>query len=296
LAAGAQRGYHFNRGANNGELKTMTASADDGAPEDKDAAYRWDGGKWRGGCYPNWEAGQSDYQADERRLWADHVRATRANVVISFATLVAAIVAGIVAYGAYQTGLDAVAEGKRQTAEAKRQADAADRQINLAKEAEFRQLRAYVYVRRYSIVADQTTAAAKVEVYHAGRTPAYRIRIDTQMMVAPYLVGELKLPDVTSPSVGSVDHTEHSILYSTEFLPQTTVMPKGTEEAMRLVWSKDSAIGDQRLYLHGVVRYLDVFGIEGLQPERRYEFCFVYHPERDVMGSEHGCEKYNKPG
>jgi len=109
------------------------------------------------------------------------------------------------------------------------------------------------------------------------------------------LTGELMLPDVTSGNVSPVDHFEESILYNTESIPRTISMPQA-DEAMRAVWSKDPLIGDNRIYLHGVVRYLDVFGIEGLQPERRYEFCFVYHPERDAIGSERGCEKYNKPG
>jgi hypothetical protein len=172
----------------------------------------------------------------------------------------------------------------------------ANQQLAVSKDTEIRQLRAYLHIRYFPIVADQTTAAAKIEINHAGATPAYKIKLDTQMSVARYLVGDLDLPDITSPNVGPVERSEYSILYSTEFIPKTVTMLAYATEAMRAVWSKDPLIGDNRLYLHGVVRYLDVFGIEGLQPERRYEFCIVYHPERDPTGSERGCEKYNKPG
>jgi hypothetical protein len=169
-------------------------------------------------------------------------------------------------------------------------------QLGVAKDTEIRQLRAYLYVRRYPVVADQTTATVKIEVYHAGVTPAYKIKIDTQMSVARYLVGDPGLPDITSPNVGPVERTERSVSYGNDFIPVDVSIPKWSVEAMRAVWSQDPLIGDNRLYVHGVVRYLDVFGVEGLQPERRYEFCFVYHPERDPTGSERGCEKYNKPG
>jgi hypothetical protein len=167
---------------------------------------------------------------------------------------------------------------------------------NTSADSEIRQLRAYLYVRRFPIVADQNTAAAKIEINHAGATPAYNIRLDAMILVGRYLVGDPELPDVTSQSVGGVDRSQYSILYSTENIPKVISLPAGSQEAMHLVWSKDPAIGDQRLYLFGVVRYLDIFGVEGLQPERRYEFCFVYHPERDTVGSERGCEKHNKPG
>ncbi len=47
--------------------------AKDGAPED-DAQYRWDDSKWRIPPYKHWEAGNSYYQAYERRYWRHQVR------------------------------------------------------------------------------------------------------------------------------------------------------------------------------------------------------------------------------
>jgi hypothetical protein len=64
-----------------------------------------------------------------------------------------------------------------------------------------------------------------------------------------------------------------------------------------LTTSSDPLIGDHRFYVHGVIRYRDIFGLENPGvPDRRYEFCFIFHPEREPNGTEKGCEQYNKPG
>jgi hypothetical protein len=237
-------------------------------------------------------AREERHRVAERRHW------TFEKVGGFFALLFTAIAGGgaiasaIASFGAWNAATKAVTE-------ANRQAIAAEAQIAIAKDTEGRQLRAYLYVRRYPIVADQTSATVKIEVHAAGTTPAYKIKIDTQMSVVQYLVGQLNLPDITSQNVSPVERTEQSALYGIDFIPIDVSMPKYSQEAMRAVWAKDPLIGDNRFLVHGVVRYLDVFGAFGekdLQPERRYEFCFIYHPERDPTGSERGCEKYNKPG
>jgi hypothetical protein len=226
----------------------------------------------------NYEAAQSNRANHDKKtlFWA-----RVAGIGVSIYTVLTLAIVGASIYSAKQ---------------AKISADAARATARIASDTEVRQLRAYLYVRRYPIVADQMTAAVKIELNQAGVTPAYNIRLDAMILVERYLVGAPALPDVTSQSVGSVDRTQYSILYSTENIPKVISLPPDSHEAMHLVWSKDSAIGDQRLYLFGVVRYFDIFGVEGLQPERRYEFCFVYHPDRDPIGSERGCEKHNKPG
>ena len=163
----------------------------------------------------------------------------------------------------------------------------------IAKNGSITQTRAYLYVSHEPIVATQNSLSAAISIHHAGLTPAYKIQVDTMMEVGRYLVGETRLPDVTSGSVGGVERHTYSILYSTQEIPITVSVPLNADEAMRAVRSNDPLIGDNRIYLHGVVRYLDIFGVENLQPERRYEFCFVYHPDRDPTGGERGCEKYN---
>jgi hypothetical protein len=94
-----------------------------------DPQYRWDDDQWRVPPYKHWEAGNSDYEADERNFWQHQVRALWANVGIGIATLTAAGAAAIIAYGAYQAGSAAVVEAKKQTTEAHRQADAAINQL-----------------------------------------------------------------------------------------------------------------------------------------------------------------------
>lgn len=116
------------------------------------------------------------------------------------------------------------------------------------------------------------------------------------MMVSRYLTGDLQLPDVTSQSVGGTNHSEQAILFGEPAVEHYVSFVGPVDEAMRAVWSKDPLIGDNRVYVHGVVRYLDIFGIDDPKLERRYEFCWVFHPVRDPAGSERGCEKYNKPG
>lgn len=166
-------------------------------------------------------------------------------------------------------------------------------QASVAKDTEIRQLRAYLYVRRFPITVIPSTASAIIEIDHAGTTPAYNVRLDADMMVAEYLVGKLRFSDVTSPNVSHIMHSQYSIMYSTEHIPETVSMPPGATEAMKLALAPNS---NYRFYIYGVLRYLDIFGLDKLQPERRYEFCFIYKPQTGDIGTERGCEDYNKPG
>jgi hypothetical protein len=166
-------------------------------------------------------------------------------------------------------------------------------QLHISRDTEVRQLRAYLYVRRFPISVSSATASATIEINHAGNTPAYNVRVDADILVDQYLVGKLKLSDVTSPNVSHVLHSQYSILYSTEHLPETISMPPYAAEAMKLALAPNS---NYRFYAYGVVRYFDIFGLDKLQPERRYEFCFVYEPRTGDIGTERGCEDYNKPG
>lgn len=166
-------------------------------------------------------------------------------------------------------------------------------QIAISRDNEHRQLRAYLYVRRFPIAVSPTTASAIIEIDHAGATPAYNVRLDADILVDQYLVGKLRLSDVTSPNVSHVVHAQYSILYSTEHIPQTISMPSYATEAMKLALAPNS---NYRFYVYGVVRYLDIFGLDKLQSERRYEFCFIYEPKMGDIGTERGCEDYNKPG
>lgn len=58
-------------------------NASNSAPEE-DTPYRWDNDKWSvPGAYKHWEAGNSDYQSDERRYWGHQVWALWTGVGIA---------------------------------------------------------------------------------------------------------------------------------------------------------------------------------------------------------------------
>jgi hypothetical protein len=178
----------------------------------------------------------------------------------------------------------------------RRQWAAAQDQLNVLKDTEIRQLRAYLTVDHGPLMITDTTAGAELRIQHAGVTPAYNIRLDAVVEVAPYYLSATKLGDPTT----AVDRQEYEYvaLHRDNSIKQNIYLPPGSFEAIRLVRSSDSLkpLGDQRFYLHGSVRYFDIFGIEDRSLERRYDFCFVFHPDRDPEGSERGCEDYNKPG
>lgn len=173
---------------------------------------------------------------------------------------------------------------------------AAQAQLNIMRDTEIRQLRAYLAVDHGPLMITDATAGAEVRIQHAGMTPAYKIRLDAAVEVAPYYLSTTKLGDPST--MAARQSFEYVVLHGGEPIKQMISLPPDSFEAIRLVKSSDpqKPLGDQRFYLHGSVRYFDIFGIEEQSPERRYDFCFVFHPERDPAGSEHGCEHYNSPG
>jgi hypothetical protein len=159
-----------------------------------------------------------------------------------------------------------------------------------------KELRAYLTVDHGSLMMSDTTAGAEIRMQHSGLTPAYKVRLDAAVEVAPYYLTGPRLGDPIT--MAGRQSFEYVALYGGEPIKNTISLPSGSFEAIRLVRSSDpmKPLGDQRFYIHGSVRYLDIFGIENPLLERRYDFCFVFHPDRDPAGSEHGCEDYNKPG
>ena len=169
-------------------------------------------------------------------------------------------------------------------------------QLEVMRDTEIRQLRAYLMVEHGPLMMTDTTAGAELRIRHAGLTPAYKIRLDAAVEVGPYLLSATKLGDPLT-MVGR-QNFESAALFGGDPIRQTISLPAGSLDAIQLVKSSNPQrpFGDQRLYLHGSVRYRDFFGIENQQLERRYDFCFVFHPDRDPAGSEQGCENYNTPG
>jgi hypothetical protein len=165
-------------------------------------------------------------------------------------------------------------------------------QARIFKDTEFRQLRAYLYVSHDALQQSKTSAGTTIFIKHSGATPAYNVRIDANALVGTYVLNSDELGDPIT--MGGSIHKQVAILNGTDQLDLPVTL--SNSEAVRLLNATDKLVGDHALYVHGIVRYQDVFSVEGLQPERKYEFCFSFRPNVDVIGTEYGCDKYNKPG
>jgi hypothetical protein len=171
-------------------------------------------------------------------------------------------------------------------------AGAALLQASISRDTEFRQLRAYLYVSHGALNQTLNSAGADISIKHSGATPAYNVRIDVVALVGTYLLNSNDLSDPTQR--GGAIHKQIAILNSSDqfSVPVAVSYP----DALRLLNNTDKTFGEHALYIHGVVRYHDVFSLEASQPERKYEFCFVFRPIADAPGTERGCEKHNNPG
>lgn len=154
---------------------------------ENDAPYKWDDRDWIVPPYQHWQAGNSDYQADERRYWRHQVRALWANVAIGIVTLIAAITAAAIAYWAYEAANKSAIEAANQTQEAKRQVTAAEEALRLTKNNFIIDQRPYVWLTNNLGNPElwNKRTDGKVQIiwtYHYtnyGRTPANNILIET---------------------------------------------------------------------------------------------------------------------
>ena len=132
------------------------------------------------------------HQADERRYWREDIKwsfsqslAAWTNVSVGLLAFGAAIYVGVVALGAYMTGVQALDEARKQTAEALRQAKAAEDQIAVAKDSEERQLRSYVAVNAL-IVEEKYPKTIQATIQNGGQT-AYAINFHLNWQPVPVL-------------------------------------------------------------------------------------------------------------
>jgi hypothetical protein len=177
--------------------------------------------------------------------------------------------------------------------------DAADKSAKAAIEAnkissdtEGRQLRAYLIVSHGPLVMSDADASVDIKISHAGATPAYKVRLDVRMEVAHYPMIEATEKLFSPVGIQGLKKYEYASLYGAE---AKTEMVKAESPAImiQMVQRPEEFSGAQRrFYVHGSVRYFDIFGT----PEQRYDFCYSFHPKYNPAGSEEGCEKYNKPG
>lgn len=219
----------------------------------------------------------------ERCYWIyEKIRGSIA-LLLTFVAAIGAVVSAVAAIGAWNAATKTVDE-------AKRQAVATEAQIGVAKDTELRQLRAYLHINHGPLSVSGDTASAELQIFHSGQTPAYKIKLTADIQVAHF-----PLPDREKLSLptGGIETHEYGALFGPNPIRQTISMPKGSADAIEIQKrSKDRLAGGvQAFYLFGRVRYQDIFGTEW-----PYEFCFSFDPADNMQGSEHGCEKYNKPG
>jgi hypothetical protein len=152
-----------------------------------------------------------------------------------------------------------------------------------AKDTENRQLRAYLFIDHgpLSEVAPGKFNA-DLAIRAAGVTPAYKVKLAATFEIGPYLLNETTLSDRVG---GNTQDFDYAVIYGADKARNQPISMQFLPEATKLL-EGDS----QRLYLHGNIRYSDIFS-----DEHQYDFCFVFHPSRDPHGSERGCEKYNQP-
>jgi hypothetical protein len=225
---------------------------------------------------PGWHAEEREHRRSERRFWSAYIGLTVPIVI-------GAVLSGFFAYRAYETTLQALVE-------AKRQANAAEAQIDVARDTEHRQLRAYLHINHGPITVSENTASAEVRISHSGQTPAYKIILEADIQV-----GHFPLPEAEKLSLptGGIPKYEFGALYGTEPIKKTIAMPQNSNDAIEIQKRSHDRLagGLQVFYLFGRVRYQDIFGNEW-----PYDFCYSFDPVNNTEGSERGCEKYNKPG
>lgn len=242
-----------------------------------------------------WHPQEQEHRRHERRYW-------KASVFLTLIAMIGAVASAWFAWRAVQASQNTAISARDAVTEAKRQASAAEQQTAIAKDAEIRQLRAYLHVwhsgwHQYApqIPGSGPQFGTEVRFGHTGTTPAYNVRLDATIEIGRYLVGDLNLGNPIMMGGGTVTKKSYSILYGSNPVEVLVATPFEAN-ALRSTTTDDPLIGDNRFYMHGIIRYLDIFGLEDPKLERRYEFCWIFHPEREPDGSERGCEKYNKPG
>lgn len=152
-----------------------------------------------------------------------------------------------------------------------------------AKDTENRQLRAYLFI-DHGPLSEVAPGKFKADlgIRAAGVTPAYKLKLAATFEIGHYLLNEEKLLDRVG---GNTQDFDYAVVYGDKATISQPISMQFVPEAVKLLE------GDaQRVYLHGNIRYSDIFG-----DEHRYDFCFVFHPTRDPNGSERGCENYNRP-
>jgi hypothetical protein len=165
---------------------------------------------------------------------------------------------------------DAVTQAQRQVTEAGRQAKAAEDQVNISKDTEHHQLRAYLHpvIDRSDVDINKNPLEWKYVLKNFGATPACHVRTSGQIFPGPIEYGLGKKPDVINhwgiePKYCIAPQEEHTI---TLHMSPGNNSPALTGDQKELIkWGVTLL-----LYAHGSIYYDDIFGAPHVTDFRTY--------------------------
>jgi hypothetical protein len=152
--------------------------------------------------------------------------------------------------------------------------------VNDTEKTAERQLRAYIQASPNSVF--NLESGSKLEAYiiisNSGQTPGKEVERWAAMKISKPLttseVAELGWGDREEGKLVSMPHESHAII-------RQSAPPTALEAAAIIK-------GDQRIYVFGQIKYIDVF-----DEPRTSEFCFIYYGEVQVWPKENGGPGYN---
>jgi hypothetical protein len=246
-----------------GQGALMLDQNDDGGMANSEGRDVAEGG---GGSAPpsvqGWHADEHTHRRWERLYWG-------AYILLSAATAAGAVFSAIFAFSAYT--------------EAQRQANAAWQQVTIAREAEHKQLRAYVAAKVGDLKGFEKseTATFHLQLDNSGQTPALDTVATGILFPRPY-----PLPD-------TMDLT---IPYTPEKVDRgrgMTMSPRDNNLGLTLRREIDPALFDAaiegkiaRYYAFGTIRYRDIFAVEHWT-----HFCISFYGEG--LKNWDLCPRYN---
>jgi hypothetical protein len=175
-----------------------------------------------------WHPEEREHRRSEGLFW-------NAYIGLTVPIVIGAVLSAFFAYRAYDTTLQALVE-------AKRQANAAEAQIDVARDTEHRQLRAYLHINHGPMTVSNNAASAEIRISHSGQTPAYKIKLEADIQV-----GHFPLPDSEKLSLptGGIPTYEFGALYGVGPIRQTIAMPQNSDDAIQIQKrSRDSSRAD----------------------------------------------------
>lgn len=158
-----------------------------------------------------------------------------------------------------------------------------ERHLEVSRDSEKRQLRAYLSVEAGDItgtISTDRSIATVITIKPFGSTPAYNVRLAVELMTERH-----PLPDNVHLAYPTGDGATRAAWTIVAGAPvQKEVHTQINEDTLKSIKE-----GNIVFYLLGKVTYADIFG-----DEWPYEFCFIFF--RDGLARvDEGCKPYNRP-